>query len=172
MKLSEQIKASILELQKQYPEKRSALIPALHMVQAEIGCLPLDIQAEVAGLFDIAPNEVNAVVTFYDMFHEKPIGKHVLHVCKNVSCMLRGGDELLEKLCRRLNVQPHETTADGLFTIIPSECLAACDKAPMMLVDEKIVGPVKDEEIDQLLDEAKKGEGHPSPVRKQEVIHG
>lgn len=170
--LTEEIKHTILELQKQYPEKRSALIPALHIVQADIGYLPLDIQAEVAELFDIAPNEVNAVVSFYDMFHDEPVGKHLLHVCKNLSCMLRGGDELLQKLCHRLQVKPHETTADGEFTIIPSECLAACDRAPMMLVDEKVVGPVKDEDIDNILEDAKKGAGHPSPMPKQEVNHG
>lgn len=163
--LSEQMKKSILELQKRYPEKRSALIPALHMVQTEAGYLPLDAQAEVAELFEITPNEVNAVVTFYDMFHQEPVGKHVLHVCKNISCMLRGGDELLQRLCRRLQIEPHGTTSDGEFTIIPSECLAACDKAPMLLVDEQIVGPVNLEDIDRLLETAKKGRGHPSPVR-------
>jgi NADH-quinone oxidoreductase subunit E len=170
--LSEDIKKSILELQKRYPEKRSALIPALHMAQSEVGYLPHDVQAEVAELFNIAPNEVNAVVTFYDMFHEEPVGKHLLHVCKNLSCMLRGGDELLHKLCDKLHVKPHETTADGEFTIIPSECLAACDKAPMMLVDEKVVGPIKDEDIDKILEDARKGAGHPSPMPKGQVTHG
>lgn len=164
--LSEDVKKSILDLQKRYPSKRSALIPALHMAQAEMGYLPLDVQAEVANLFDIAPNEVHALVTFYDMFYEEPVGKHLLHVCKNLSCMLRGGDELLQKLCQKLQVKPHETTADGEFTIIPSECLAACDRAPMMLVDDKIVGPIKEEDLDRLLEAAKKGPGRPSPMPK------
>lgn len=167
--LSEKTKQAILDLQKKYPEKRSALIPALHLAQAETGYLPREVQNEVAALFGIEPNEVNAVVTFYDMFFEEPVGKHLLHVCKNVSCMLRGGDQLLTHLCRRLNVEPGGTTADGEFTVIPSECLAACDLAPMMLADEKVIGPVKEEEIDQILAEAKKGRGHPSPV---EVDHG
>ena len=121
-------------------------------------------QNEVAELFGIEPNEVNAVVTFYDMFFEEPVGKHVLHVCKNVSCMLRGGDEVMGNLCRKLNIKPGETTADGEFTVIPSECLAACDRAPMMLVDDKVIGPIKEEQIDQILADAKKGPGHPSPV--------
>lgn len=172
MKLSEKTKIHIFTLQEKYPEKRSALIPALHLAQAEIGYLPLEIQAEVAELFEISPNEVHAVVTFYDMFYEAPVGKHILHVCKNLSCMLRGGDELLHGLCQRLNVKPHETTADGEFTIIPSECLAACDRAPMMLVDEKTVGPVFEKDIDSLLEEAKQGKGHPSPVQVGEVSHG
>lgn len=162
--ISEKVKQAIVDLQNRYPEKRSALIPALHVVQGEMGYLPLDVQAEVAGLFDIDPNEVNSVVTFYDMFYDKPVGKHLLHVCKNVSCMLRGGDELMERLCTKLNIAPGQTTADGEFTVIPSECLACCDLAPMMLVDDRVVGPVKLDELDQILGDAKKSPGHPSPV--------
>lgn len=169
--LSEETKQAILELQKHYPEKRSALIPALHLAQAEVGYLPLETQHEVAILFGIDANEVNAVVTFYDMFFEEPVGKHIIHVCKNVSCMLRGSDELMDTLCHKLKVKAREKTADGEFTIIPSECLAACDLAPMMLVDEKVVGPVKIEEIDHILNEAKKGKGHPAPVEKPEATH-
>lgn len=167
--LSEKTKASILELQKQYPEKRSALIPALHLAQSEKGYLPRKTQEEVAALFDIAVNEVNAVVTFYDMFFEEPVGKHLIHVCKNVSCMLRGSDELLKNLCKKLQISPGETTKDGEFTVIPCECMAACDRAPMMLVDEKVVGPVKENDLDHILAEAKRGAGHPSPVDHIEV---
>lgn len=169
--LSEQTRQSILELQKKYPEKRSALIPALHLAQAEAGYLPLEIQNEVAILFDLDPNDVNAVVTFYDMFFEKPVGKHLLHVCKNISCMLRGSDKVIDKLCSKLDIAPGETTADQQFTLIPSECLGACDRAPMMIVDDLVVGPIKEENIDQILKETLQNPGHPSPV-KLEDIHG
>lgn len=157
MNLSDKTKNAILNLQQRYPEKRSALIPALHLAQSEIGYLPREIQNEVAVLFDLTPNEVNAVVTFYDMFFEEPVGKHLLHVCKNVSCMLRGGDGLMSTLCKKLQINPGETTEDGEFTIIPSECLAACDRAPMMLVDEHVVGPIQNEDLDKILEDAKKG---------------
>lgn len=170
--LSENTKKHILELQGLYPEKRSALIPALHMAQAEVGYLPRETQNEVAALFNIDPNEVNAVVTFYDMFFEKPVGKHLLHVCKNVSCMLRGSDNILEKLCQKLQVSPGETTSDGEFTVIPSECLAACDRAPMILADDKVIGPVQEKDLDQIIAEAKKGAGHPSPVEQMGATHG
>lgn len=170
--LSEKTRNAILELQKAYPEKRSALIPALHLAQAEAGYLPREVQIEVAELFEIDLNEVNAVVSFYDMFFEKAIGKHVLHVCKNVSCMLRGGDEILKKLCQKLHISAGETTQDGEFTLIASECLADCDRAPMMLVDDKIVGNVQEANLDQILEEAKKGPGHPSPVTLVEKNHG
>lgn len=162
--LTEKTKNRILELQKSYPEKRSALIPALHLAQAEKGYLPREIQNEVAQLFGIDANEVNAVVTFYDMFYEEPVGKHLVHVCKNASCMLRGADSLLEKVCEKLKVKPGQTSADGEFTVIASECLAACDKAPMFLVDDRVVGPVKEADIDRILEETRKGKTHPCPV--------
>ena len=168
MKLSEKSREAIFKLQKMYPEKRSALIPALHIAQNEIGYLPIDIQAEVAEMFDLVTNEVTAVVTFYDMFYERPVGKHLIHVCKNVSCMLRGCDKLLKGLCDRLQIEPGETTADGQFTIIPSECLAACDRAPMLLADDQVYGPVKEDEIDSILQKLKKSKGHPSPVEHSE----
>ncbi len=154
--MKSETKEAILALQKQYPEKRSALIPALHLAQEEHGYLPQSIQQEVADLFGIALNEVNAVITFYDMFFTEPVGKHILHVCKNASCMLRGGDPLLKSLCKKLQILPGGTTSDGEFTVIPSECLGACDRAPMMIVNEEVVGPVKEEELDHILQEAKK----------------
>jgi len=168
VKLSEKIRLAILELQEKYPQKRSALIPALHLAQSEYGYLPKEIQDEVAELFNIDLNEVHAVVTFYDMFYEKPVGKHIIHACKNASCMLRGSDEVIVSLCEKLSVKPGETTSDGQFTVIPSECLGACDKAPMLLVNEKVVGPVKIADLDSIIDEARKSRGHPCPVKIQE----
>lgn len=171
MKLKEETKKAILDLQKQYPHRRSALIPALHIAQSEVGYLPSFIQEEIATLFDLETSEVHAVVTFYDMFYEEPVGKHVIHVCKNLSCMLKGCDKILEGICQKLKIQPGQTTADGEFTVIASECLAACDKAPMLLVDDKVVGPISESDIDIILNEAKKGHGHPSPMTAQEVPH-
>jgi NADH-quinone oxidoreductase subunit E len=169
--LSEKTKQAILKLQTEYPEKRSALLPALHLAQAEVGYLPTEIQAEVAELFGLAVNEVNGVVSFYDMFFEKPVGKHLIHVCKNISCMLRGGDEVRQKLCQKLQIAEGGTTLDGEFTVIPSECLAACDRAPMMIVDDQVIGPIKEEELDQILANAKKRKGHPSPMNLTETDH-
>lgn len=154
--LTEKTRQAILELQKKYPQSRSALIPALHVAQAEVGYLPQEVQEEIAALFDIDPNEVHSVVSFYDMFYDKPVGKHLIHVCKNLSCMLRGGDELLGHLCQRLKIQPGETTEDGQFTVVPSECLAACDRAPMMIVDDEVVGPVTEEHLEEILKRAVK----------------
>jgi len=150
------IKQAILDLQSKYPHRRSALIPALHIVQDAIGYLPLDAQAEVAELFDLPTNEVCAIVSFYELFYDKPQGKHHIHVCKNISCMLRGSDQLIEKLCDKLQVAPGGTTKDGLYTLIPSECLGACDRAPMMIVGKDVVGPVTDSDIEALIAKAVK----------------
>lgn len=147
MMLTEKTRQAILDLQKKYPEKRSALIPALHMAQEELGYLPSAIQDEVADLFGISPNDVYAIVSFYDMFYEKPVGKEIIHVCKNVSCMLRGADSLIDALCKKLKTAPHEVSENGQYSIIPSECLGACDKAPMMIIGEKVVGPVSKEDL-------------------------
>ncbi len=155
--LSEETIKAIYQLQSLYPQKRSALIPALHVAQAEIGYLPIDVQEQVAALFGIDTTEVTGIVTFYDMFFEKPVGNHLIHVCKNASCMLRGCDNILQKLCQKLGCKPGETTKDGQFTIITSECLGACDRAPMMLVDEKVAGPVHEGDIESILEEAKNG---------------
>jgi len=166
VKLSEKTRKSILELQKLYPVKRSALIPALHLAQAENGYLPREIQNEVAELFAIDANEVNGIVTFYDMFFEKPQGKHLIHVCKNLSCMLRGADGLLSALCEKLHTSPGGTSPDGTFTVIASECLAACDRAPMMLIDDQVVGPVQENEIDAILKEASAKSPHSGTGKK------
>jgi len=168
--LDDKIKKAITTLQNEYPEKRSALIPALHIAQAEIGYLPHEVQVEIAALFDIDVNEVHGVVTFYDMFYEKPQGTHVIHVCKNASCMLRGCDLLIENLCEKLDVQPGQTSKDGKWSVVCSECLGACDKAPMMLVDDVVVGPVEVKDLDRIIEEAEKSPGHPSPITADEVL--
>jgi NADH-quinone oxidoreductase subunit E len=156
--LSPKTQEAIVKLQELYLQKplqkRSALIPALHLAQNEVGYLPLEVQEIIATLFCIDFSEVHAIVSFYDMFHEEPIGRHCLHVCKNASCMLRGSDELIAELCKKLDISPGETSKDGEFTVIPSECLGACDLAPMMIVDEEVVGPIYLEELDNILQKA------------------
>ena len=160
MRLKEELKNQIVALQKEYPQARSALIPALHLAQTQEGYLSLSIQQDVAALFHIEPNEVHAVVTFYDMFYEQPRGKHSIHVCKNISCMLRGADKLIEALGESTGAPCHHLSPDKEFIVIPSECLGACDRAPMMMIDDYIVGPVHLEEIPSILKEAQAKEAH------------
>lgn len=149
--LSEDVRLKILELQKRYPEKRSALIPALHMAQNEAGYLPKEIQEEIACLFEIDLNEVNSIVTFYDMFFDHPVGRRLVHVCRGIACMLNGADELAGRLCEKLQVKPGETTQNGEFTIHLSECLGACDKAPMAIIDHEVAGPIHQDDLNAFL---------------------
>lgn len=149
--LSEKIKNAILELQKKYPERRSALIPALHLAQEEKGYLPSEIQQEVADLFELSVNEVNSIVTFYDMFYDHPVGKRMIHICKGISCMLNGCDPLAKQLCENLKIQPGGTTEDGELTVHLAECLGACDRAPMAIIDHEVQGPLTLDKLEEIL---------------------
>lgn len=155
-KLSERARAEIVRLQGLYPWARSALLPALFVAQEEEGYLSPEVLEEVAELFQLPLSEVASVASFYALFHRRPVGRHVIHFCTNLSCMLNGAEEILDHLCRRLGVRPGETTVDGLFTVRKAECLAACDIAPMMLVDEEMYGHLTPQKVDEVLDRYRK----------------
>jgi NADH-quinone oxidoreductase subunit E len=119
-----------------YPKKRGALLPALRLVQAEQGWISPDQARELADLFEIRPIEVLEVVSFYNMFYDRPQGRHHVYVCTNLPCSLRGARKLLAELEEHLGVKSGETTADGRITLGHEECLGACAYAPMMRVGE------------------------------------
>ncbi len=119
-----------------YPEKRGALLPALHLVQAERGFISRDQARALAEVFEIRPIEVMEVVSFYNMFYDRPQGRHHVYVCTNLPCSLRGARQLLGALESHLGVKPGETTKDGRITLGHEECLGACAYAPMLRVDE------------------------------------
>jgi NADH-quinone oxidoreductase subunit E len=133
---SDSLIQKIQELKTHYPQGRekSALLPALHFVQAEYGWLSSGSMDQVAKLLDIKPIEVYEVATFYTMFHLKPVGKYVLEVCRTSPCCLNGAEELISHLQSKLNIQVGETSADGLFTLKTVECLAACGMAPVLQI--------------------------------------
>jgi NADH-quinone oxidoreductase subunit E len=117
-----------------YPRKRGALLPALHLVQAEQGWITPEAAGEIAALFDVQPVEVMEVVTFYNMFYDRPQGRHHVYVCTNLPCSLRGARDLLGALESRLGIEAGETTADGRVTLGHEECLGACAWAPMLRI--------------------------------------
>jgi NADH-quinone oxidoreductase subunit E len=119
-----------------YPVKRGALLPALHLVQAEHGWISPDQARELAAIFEIRPVEIAEVISFYNMFYDRPQGRHHVYVCTNLPCSLRGARLLLAELEHHLGVKPGETTKDGRITLGHEECLGACAYAPMMRVDE------------------------------------
>lgn len=154
MPLSEKACEEIRSALTRYPQRRTAILPALRAAQRDAGYLGQEQVEEVASLMDLDPNAVYMLVTFYDMLYREPVGKHVLGVCKNISCYLRGADGILDHLQQKLGVGLGETTADGMFTVRPFECLASCGSAPAILVNnEEYREWMTVEKVDQLLEE-------------------
>jgi NADH-quinone oxidoreductase subunit E len=136
--------------------KRSAVIAALHAVQHEEGYLPQASMDAVAGYLGIPPIQVYEVASFYSMFETSPCGRHHISVCTNISCMLRGGEEMLSHLEKRLGIKVGESTADGRFYLKQEEeCLAACNGAPMMMVNHVYFEHLTPAKVDQILDDHK-----------------
>lgn len=155
--LSAHARAEIDRWVAQYPEgkQRSATIEALRIAQHENGgWLTNDLMDAVADHLDLEPIKVYEVATFYSMFETKPVGRHSISVCTNVSCMLRGGNELAEHIENRLGIKTGESTPDGrIYLKCEEECLAACAGAPMMMVDHKYYENLDTEQVDRILDE-------------------
>ena len=138
-----------------YPaeQKQSAVMACLSIVQQEQGWVSPDSEQVVAEYLGMAPMAVHEVTTFYNMYNQRPVGKFKLNVCTNLPCQLRGGQKALEHLEHKLGVHAGETTADGLFTLQPSECQGACADAPVMLVNDRhMCSFMSNEKLDQLID--------------------
>jgi NADH-quinone oxidoreductase subunit E len=156
--LSESMKEKIRSLFPRYPSKRAVTLPALHLVQEYLRCVPYQAMAEIAELLEITPAEVHDTMSFYGFFPQAPVGDVRVWICRSLSCMLRGGDELLEHACGRLAVEPGQTTPDGKLTVEFAECLGVCDFAPAALADDgRIYGPLTEESVDTMLEELKLG---------------
>ena len=153
--LTEDLRQKILAYLPRYPSKQAVTLPALHLVQDELRCVPLPAVKEIAELLDLSPAEVYDAMSFYGFFRDEkqPLGKTRLWVCRSLACALRGGDELLADLCQRLNVEPGSTTADGKITLEFAECIGVCEGAPAVLIDDAGRGDVTLEKVDGLLAE-------------------
>lgn len=150
--LSESVKQAILAEVPKYPEPRSALLMALHFVQAEIGHVPIPIQREVAALLGLRPIEVREVVTFYPMYHEHPVGKRNIQVCVNIACALAGARKVVRGLEDRLGVRVGERTPDGTYSIEEVQCLGSCGTAVCVQVNNQpFIENVRPDAIDDLL---------------------
>jgi NADH-quinone oxidoreductase subunit E len=152
--LREKIRAYI----PRYPSKRAVTLPALHIVHEHFRCVPHRAMAEIAEILELAPAEVYDTMSFYGFFPQAPIGDVRVWVCRSISCMLRGGDELLEHTCRRLGIEPGQTTPDGKLTVEFAECLGICDFAPAALADDgRVFGPLDEAKVDAMIEELKRG---------------
>jgi len=182
--LSEHVLDEIRELPARYPQPRSAVMPALDLAQEEVGHLTPETMTEVAEALQLDPGYVEGVATFYSLFHLQPVGKHRFYVCTNLSCMLRGANEIVDHLKQQIGVSdPTEVSRDGLFSFDEVECLGACEYAPMLRLDHEYFYDLTDEKVDALIAArrgaktphpdplAQAGEGgqrsHPRPPRKR-----
>ena len=157
--LSQHVREEIDRWAAKFPadRKRSAVISALHAVQHENqGFLTTSLMDAVAAYLDLPPIRVYEVATFYSMFETKPVGRHHVSVCTNISCMLRGAEQVVQRIEKKLGIKTGESTPDGrIYLKCEEECLAACTGAPMMMVDHVFHENLTSESVDRILDELK-----------------
>jgi NADH-quinone oxidoreductase subunit E len=151
---SEANRARLEEILKWYPpdQRRSAVMPALYLVQEQQGYITANGMRHVAGVLGITPADVEDVVSYYTMFRTRPVGKYVLHVCRTLSCALNGAERVTEELSARLGISPGQTDAAGTFTLLEVECLGACDRAPVVMVNDAWHECVSPEDAGRLVD--------------------
>lgn len=140
-----------------YPRPKSALIPLLHLAQEQDGWVTDEAMAHIAELVGVTPAEVLGTCSFYEMFKREPVGRYLVNICTNISCVLLGADELLAHAEQRLGVTVGETTADGAITLEGVECIAACTEAPCLQVNYRYRYKVTAEEFDTLVDDLTAG---------------
>ena len=148
-------RARLEEICRHYPpeRRRSAVIPALYLAQEQQGYITANVARHVAEVIGITPAQVEDVVTYYTMFYTRPVGKYVLQVCRTLSCALNGAERLTEALAARLGIKPGETDASGEFTLLEVECLGACDRAPVVMVNTDWHECLKPGDAAKLVDE-------------------
>jgi NADH-quinone oxidoreductase E subunit len=156
MPLSDKLKEKINEIVSKSETRQSALIPILHEVQSEYGWVSNESMKEVAALLGIPPASVQNVATFYTMFFTKPVGKHVLWLCRTLSCALRGAEQVEHYLSEKLQIRTGETTTDGNFTLLEAECLASCGTAPVMLIDDELHENLTKKKIDEIVEKLRR----------------
>jgi NADH-quinone oxidoreductase E subunit len=135
-----------------YPRERSALIPALQLAQKEAGYLSDEIVDDIARIFSLTPCEVHEVASFYTMLYKKPVGKYVVQVCTNISCLLCNAEGIMKHLTRRLGIQPGQTSPDNKYTLVEVECLGSCGTSPVIQINDDYYEDLTPEKVDQILD--------------------
>ncbi len=156
------------EILQLYEERRAAMLPLLWLVQENQGYVSQEAEAWVGGILGVARSHVREAVSFYNMFHTKPVGRRELRVCTSLPCLLRGGGDLMERIKESLKLTPGETTPGGEVTLIEVECLCACEMSPMAQLDERFVGPLEDESVDLIIQDALAEPGNPASTPEPE----
>jgi NADH-quinone oxidoreductase subunit E len=158
VKFSEEFETRFADMLTHYPTKRSALVPTLLYAQDETGFLSDEVIAELAARLDLTELEVHNVISYYSMLTTKPRGKFQVQVCTNISCLVRGGEEILHNCAKKLGVGNKETTLDGLFTLEEVECIGACSWAPAAQVNYDFHENLTTAKMDRILDDYRKKE--------------
>jgi NADH-quinone oxidoreductase subunit E len=156
--LSEESRAAAERIAAKYPTRRSALIPLLYLIQSEVGWVPRQGMREVGEILGLTTAEVEAVATFYTMLKLHPCGKYVISICTNPSCALLGGRRLYDRARELLGEHAENVSEDGLFTLEEEECLAACDKAPVLTVNYVYYDKVTEERLEQMIASIRDGQ--------------
>lgn len=149
--LSEAVREKIRSFFPRYETKRAALLPALHVVQNTLGHVDLQAMAEIAEVLEIPPSAVLDAVSFYTHYWDHPKGRKVIVACRSLSCEVTGGPAVLQAVKDELGIEEHGTTADGAYSLMTEECLAACDHGPCLLIGEKLHACVKPQEVRAIL---------------------
>jgi len=144
-------KKEIEALLENYPDRQSAGIDALLIVQRLRGWISDETLGELAQFLEMTPAQLDSVATFYNLIFRRPVGRHVIFLCDSASCWVMGYESILDHLKKRLGIGFGETTADGRFTLLPHVCLGACDKAPAMMIDQDLHVELNPEKIDLIL---------------------
>jgi len=158
MTFSPELEAKFDKLLKSYPpgRQRSAMVPMLLFAQDEVGSVTRELVEEVAKRVGVQALQVDEVVTYYSMLHRKPLGKHHIQICTNISCLLTGGEELWKHACAKLGIGHKEVTPDGRISLEEVECIGACSWAPALQVNYDFHHQVTPGKLDQLLDSLRK----------------
>ena len=151
-KFTEENIKRIEESKKKYPATMAALMDVLYIAQEQNGFISQEVIDEVAAILQIDPVDVLGVVSFYTMYHQKPVGKYHIQVCTNVSCMLRGAYKILEEVTNKLGIKEDEVTSNRKFSIEEVECMGACGNAPMFAINEDYYENLTKEKVNKILD--------------------
>jgi NADH-quinone oxidoreductase subunit E len=156
MKFSDEFESRFAQMVTHYPTKRSVLVPTLLFAQDEAGFLSDEVIAEIAGRLDLTELDVRNVISYYSMLTTRPRGKFNVQVCTNISCLIRGGEQILDHCKKKLGIGNKGTTHDGLFSLEEVECIGACSWAPAAQVNYDFHENLTPEKVDKVLDEYKK----------------
>jgi NADH-quinone oxidoreductase subunit E len=146
----------IAELGNKFPQRRSAILPAMHVVLEEVGFYNRDIIRQIAGLLELSEMELTETLSFYTYFPKEGVGKYHIQVCTNVSCMITGAEQLVSYLEENLKIKAGETTLDGLFTLTTVECLGSCGTSPVMQVNQKYYENLTKAKVDRIIEDLRK----------------